>query len=385
MSHTNRREDRQRKPALVIIGDRAGTLEQDFAETFTVVNMFSLQSAEPWLKKHKAALVLVVVGDPDADDPLALLEALRAEYPTLTLMAVLPDADPELEVLALQAGADDVLFQPINVDVALARIDARLDMRHVVEARDHTVNNLRQTQTLYTQLLRIATHDLKQPITNIWMVEGLLRQRLMIVDEPTELVDGLRSALDDMQQIIDDFLTVFASKQRLELEMQPLSAEQVIYHTFLQYSMHAVRKQIVLRIDGDGWFTGDEARFSQVLGNLVSNAIKYSPLGSRVNVYTEQDGGCLRFCVADEGPGIPAEERERLFTEFGKMSPRPTASESSTGLGLWIVKSLSEAMGGTVGAEFPESGGSIFWVQLPACEAPASARVDADAVRLVAY
>ncbi|NJL57929.1 ATP-binding protein, partial [bacterium] len=75
----------------------------------------------------------------------------------------------------------------------------------------------------------------------------------------------------------------------------------------------------------------------------------------------------LRINVADQGPGIPPKERHLLFTEFGKLTPRPTGQESSTGLGLWIVKSLVELMNGSVGVECPPDGGSIFWVELPMC------------------
>jgi K+-sensing histidine kinase KdpD len=69
--------------------------------------------------------------------------------------------------------------------------------------------------------------------------------------------------------------------------------------------------------------------------------------------------------VQDSGPGVPPVERPALFTEYGKLSVRPTAGEESTGLGLSIVKQLIESQGGAVGAEFPAAGGSIFWFELP--------------------
>jgi signal transduction histidine kinase len=73
-----------------------------------------------------------------------------------------------------------------------------------------------------------------------------------------------------------------------------------------------------------------------------------------------------RITVKDSGPGVPEHERARLFEMFSKLTPRPTGSETSTGLGLWIVKQLTLLQGGRVGADFPDEGGSVFWIDLPA-------------------
>lgn len=73
----------------------------------------------------------------------------------------------------------------------------------------------------------------------------------------------------------------------------------------------------------------------------------------------------MRVSVADQGPGIPEDERSQLFEAFSKLSTRPTGGESRTGLGLWITKQLVVIHRGAIGADFPDSGGSIFWVELP--------------------
>jgi signal transduction histidine kinase len=73
----------------------------------------------------------------------------------------------------------------------------------------------------------------------------------------------------------------------------------------------------------------------------------------------------VQIYVADQGPGIPPQDHDRLFTEFGKLTPRPTGGESSTGLGLWIVKHLIALQQGQVGLISPSDGGSIFWIEMP--------------------
>ncbi len=111
----------------------------------------------------------------------------------------------------------------------------------------------------------------------------------------------------------------------------------------------------------------DRRLLMQVLGNLVGNALKFSPHNSVVMIWSEGDEHWVRINVADQGPGIPFEERKNLFQMFSKLSVRPTGSETSTGLGLWIVKNLVEMQGGKVGVDCPPDGGSIFWFELPGC------------------
>jgi signal transduction histidine kinase len=104
-----------------------------------------------------------------------------------------------------------------------------------------------------------------------------------------------------------------------------------------------------------------------MLSNLVSNAIKFSPRNTTIMVWVDEGDKWQRICVSDQGPGIPTDERDKLFGMFSRLSTHPTGTESSTGLGLWIVKQLAELQNGHVGVECPQDGGSIFWVELPTC------------------
>jgi two-component system sensor histidine kinase/response regulator len=121
-----------------------------------------------------------------------------------------------------------------------------------------------------------------------------------------------------------------------------------------------------LRVEGTPVFvTGDPGAIEQVLENVVSNAVKFSPAGTTVLVSVQPDGGTGVVDVEDQGPGISSADRERLFAKFSRLSARPTGGESSTGLGLSIVKTLTEAMGGEVSLESPPGRGARFRVRLP--------------------
>jgi signal transduction histidine kinase len=103
----------------------------------------------------------------------------------------------------------------------------------------------------------------------------------------------------------------------------------------------------------------------QVLDNLVSNAVKYSPAGTTIVISASQADGKVTVAVKDQGPGLSEEDQKKLFQKFTRLTARPTGGESSNGLGLSIVKRLAEAMNGNVGCHSVLGQGATFFVQLP--------------------
>jgi two-component system sensor histidine kinase/response regulator len=109
----------------------------------------------------------------------------------------------------------------------------------------------------------------------------------------------------------------------------------------------------------------DHDTFVQVMENLLGNALKFSPRGAAAELSLIVSEGACRIEVSDKGPGVPEEEREKLFQKFHRGSAQPTGGETSTGLGLFIVQKLIEAMNGSVSHASREGGGSVFIVTLP--------------------
>jgi two-component system, sensor histidine kinase and response regulator len=109
----------------------------------------------------------------------------------------------------------------------------------------------------------------------------------------------------------------------------------------------------------------DPAKMKQVIDNLLSNAVKYSPPGSTVTAIVAREGASCLLAVRDQGPGIPADERDKLFKDFSRLSAQPTGGEKSTGLGLAICRKIVEAHHGTIEAENLPDRGCEFRVTLP--------------------
>jgi hypothetical protein len=102
------------------------------------------------------------------------------------------------------------------------------------------------------------------------------------------------------------------------------------------------------------------------MDNLLTNAVKYSPPGSTVQVSVQPEGDGWRINVQDEGPGITEEDRQKLFEDFARLSARPTGGEKSTGLGLAIARRIVHAHGGEIGVDSIPGHGATFWFTLPA-------------------
>jgi two-component system sensor histidine kinase/response regulator len=270
-------------------------------------------------------------------------------------------ADTAEKIQGFQAGAVDYLTKPIQHEEALARVRTHLTLRHL----------RRQLETelaLKQQFMRIAAHDLRNPVCLI-LLSASLAARARTPAELSDELAGIQSSARQIQNIIDTFLNVQKSGTgRVNLA---LLAEAVV----TQHQAAADLKRIGLKVEASGsnlpTAVAEAGHAYQALTNYVSNAIKFLPQGGGVTVRLSTRAGNLRIEVQDDGPGVPEGERPALFTEYARLSVRPTGGEESTGLGLSIVKHLVESQGGRVGANFPATGGSIFWFELPISEAPA--------------
>jgi signal transduction histidine kinase len=359
-------------PHLLVVeddSDYANVLSRALEAQYHVVSASSGEEALHILTKQPFDLVLLDVMMWKING-LQVLKAIRAIAEPAALPVILLSALASNKDIAegLDAGANDYITKPCDLDVLHARIRRQLEIKRTLDDRQRTINHLKANQESKDQLVFIATHDIKNPLNNIRLAHFYLKNS--IGDDPyaIDALDTIEETLNSINELVEDFLdSALLQNGKAELELEAVEVEPLIWNAISQYGASANRKNVTLLMDNtDGVVIGDRSRLAQVLSNLVSNAVKYSPRNRMVNVFAEKRGDKVRISVADEGPGIREEERPKLFKAFSKLSNRPTGGESSTGLGLWIVKELVELQGGTVGVDCPPNGGSIFWVELPA-------------------
>jgi signal transduction histidine kinase len=123
--------------------------------------------------------------------------------------------------------------------------------------------------------------------------------------------------------------------------------------------------EVIFTSEKDLKINTDKSALRQILDNLVSNAVKFSPMNKKVYVNVSSANNKIRFEIKDEGPGFTEKDKTKIFGKFTRLSAQPTGGENSSGLGLSIVKNLTEALGGTIGYESTEGQGAAFTVEIP--------------------
>ncbi len=219
------------------------------------------------------------------------------------------------------------------------------------------------------EFLAIAAHDLKNPLSAI---QGLAE--LIINDYRTlsqqEVVDTLKMIVNSSKQmfdIVDNILQVNAiESEKMRVSLQEVDILSTAHILLERYTTQARAKNITLHFSHQ-----EEVYYAQVdlylvvrvFDNLISNAIKYSPFDKNVYVKLSRREKVIHCEIRDEGPGLSEDDQKKLFGKFSRLTPIPTAQENSTGLGLFIVKKLVEAMQGRVWCESELGKGSCFVVE----------------------
>jgi signal transduction histidine kinase len=224
------------------------------------------------------------------------------------------------------------------------------------------------------EFLSIASHELKTPLTTLQLqIQGLARKLKSSGDQPA--LQGLvaRVATSERQverltALINNLLDISRiTAGRLDLDLEPVDLAAVAREAAARFREDLARAGCVLELRADGECVGqwDRLRLEQVVTNLLSNAAKY---GAGRPIEIEVDGGdaTARFSIRDHGIGIPAEHQARIFERFERaVSDR---HYGGLGLGLWIVRQIVDAFGGTIQVESQAGAGSTFTVLLPRAE-----------------
>lgn len=359
------------RPKMLVVDDELNNrliLQRLFEKKFDVVMAEDGLQAVDHLGQEPFDLVLLDIMMPKMNG-IEVLHHIRETRVLNDMPVILVSALSEKDAIiqGLRAGANDYITKPIDIDMLLTRVQTQLMMKQLLDERRRHIRALENAQTFKDRCLQMVSHDLKGPLGNLRIAHVLIGEELPAHSNVRTYLGVAEQSVDLMQEVIEELLDLAALKYgQLRLNLSSVDVDNVISRVVEQHRLSAAQKEIDLISEtGRQMICADEVLFSQALNNLISNAIKYSPFQTMIRIWTETCGNVVRVWVADQGPGIPEHERERLFTQFGKLTARPTNGETSTGLGLWIVKMYVEAQQGQVGVECPPEGGSRFWLELP--------------------
>lgn len=227
----------------------------------------------------------------------------------------------------------------------------------------------RKTLAAHNELLTLTVHDIKNPINNISGLANLIKQEAEdtasvrtyagLVAKSIHTLNGV------VQQLLDSSLNLSGTHV---LKLERVDMAELVQQTLEENKASLLKKNQKINfkpIKGLN-LQGDSLRLKLAIDNLVSNASKYSPVGSAIDLQLQQIDGALRLKVEDKGQGLTTQDKEQLFGKYNRLSARPTGNESSSGLGLYITKKIVEQHSGKIWAESEgQHKGSRFYIELP--------------------
>jgi len=258
-------------------------------------------------------------------------------------------------------------------DMARGRLQQQVPVRtkdelgELANAFNEMSDELARINELRRQMTADIAHDLRTPLT---VITGYLESLRDGVLQPTpERLDAIYGEAQHLFHLIQDLRTLsLADAGELPLQLQTLKASDLMQRVQLAYAhqaeTHAISLELALTADLPP-IEVDQERMMQVLGNLISNALRHTPRGGRIALGASHEAGRILLTVADTGEGIQADNLPRVFERFYRGETSRQREGAETGLGLAIVKSIVEAHGGSIRVDSQLNKGTTFTINLP--------------------
>ena len=278
--------------------------------------------------------------------------------------------EPQDIVKGFSVGGVDYITKPFSQEEVCSRIHLHLKLKTLMADLEAKNKKLAELNDIKNKFIGMASHDLRNPISTIHGYSQIMldHEETLAEDDKKEFLQSIHKVSNDMLTLLGDLLNIsIIESGKLELRLKKDSLKKVVEERLRMCQVMAERKNIATHQDiaEIGNFSFDANRISQVIDNLLSNAIKFSPPGKEIYIQLEQKKGRARFSVRDQGPGISPEDQEKLFKHFQRLKARPTADETSHGLGLAIAKKMVTAHKGEITVKSQPGTGSTFSFEIP--------------------
>jgi signal transduction histidine kinase len=268
-----------------------------------------------------------------------------------------PGETPPGNVVPLRVGDRDLWLSVVAV---------RFHGGTVFAFRDLTAE--REVEKLKSDFVSTVSHELRTPLAGVYGAAMTLKRADVDFsdDQREQLLDVIAAEAGRLARIVEDILSAGQlDANTLTLRIEPADAQALAAEAIQAAQLRFADVPFELTLADPATVAVDHARVLQVLGNLIDNAVKYSPTGATVDVEVGPTAARVRFAVSDRGLGIPPADRERVFDKFFRLDPELARGVGGTGLGLYISRQLVELMGGRIWADARAGGGSTFVVELP--------------------
>ncbi len=298
------------------------------------------------------------------------------DIPLIVLSEFIEEKEVQI-VKCIEAGVDELISYEMVEILCDSRIRATLRAKRLRDAEKEHIESIKEKNRALAELNEVknrfvgmVAHDLRNPLGSIGSLAELLLESKGTLPwaEQQDLLQMIDSVCTDLVKMVHDILDVSVIESgNLELNYRMGGLDELISERIRIFESIAAKKRIrlELQLQAPRQFEFDRGKIAQVVDNLISNAIKFSPPDRTVFIGSTLSDGMAKVNVKDQGPGLSIEDQGRLFVHFQKLSARPTAGESSTGLGLAIVRRMIEAHQGKLWVESTLGEGAVFLFELP--------------------
>jgi len=262
----------------------------------------------------------------------------------------------------------EISIQPSDITLFTHWVPLNVDgVRQGIVAVFHDISDLKRAENMRRDFVANVSHELRTPVTIIkgyaeTLLDGALESDPV---RAVRFVEIISSHSERLTNLINDILTLSSleTKEAI-LELNPIDVSGTVAKACMLLQERAVQKNISILNESIGGslprVMADQGRLEQVVVNLLENAIKYTPDGGSVRLFTEDEDACIRVSVADTGIGIPYKDLPRIFERFYRVDEARTREQGGTGLGLAIVKHIVQLHGGNVSVTSEPGQGSVF-------------------------
>jgi signal transduction histidine kinase len=317
-------------------------------------------------KKHLPDLIVLDIKLPDVDG-FEVCRRIKADKDINSIPVLQTSASfvsSENKVTGLESGADGYLAQPIEASVLVATVRSLLRIR---KAEKLATNAMRARE----EVLAIVSHDLRNPLSFIMLQSKVMEKGLtegkLTVDDAVNRMKKINNSCLKMNRLIQDILDVSSMDQGdLKLAKTKFPISVLVRDIMTYYEDLALQSEISLLVDAhdlqDEEINADRERLQQVLGNLVSNSLKFTLSGGEVSLIIDRTESHYLFHVKDTGAGIPEKDIHNVFNRYWQGH---SERKSGYGIGLSIVRGITEAHGGEVSIVSKEGKGTTVTIKLP--------------------
>jgi signal transduction histidine kinase len=310
------------------------------------------------------------------------IKTLSGREVVVVLEAARQLSDTDRALVEIFCSRFSIAFDNVILYEQIQRSNVRLEERVAERTQDLTTANrrlaaqwarLRQANTFKSEILGTVAHDLKNPLGVILGRTEILKEMIAGAGALNNGVEAqlahIRDAANRLTEMVDDLVAdAMADALDITVRREPINLSTLVQEVAEANRPLAARKEqsISVRASGNHTAMCDSDRIREAIDNLVSNAVKYSPIGGAIDILVTQEDHNIVVEVADNGAGLGPEDISRLFGRFQRLSAKPTAGETSTGLGLSIVKRIVDLHGGQIRVESAGPGkGATFRMSLP--------------------